>query len=240
MDGKQQRDQCAGPQAAGHPPQHQEQDHAGRRVQEDIREMISPGLGAIQLAIQHVGDPGQRIPLLGHGRGKRPDNALRGEAAGNVGVVGNQLGVVVVDEFVRDRLGENQRDRQEQARADDRDDRRMGSGTMYPWSARRRWTAAGAGGIARAAAAIRRVFLSFSAHAGFSSSRRGVKKICPLWAGTAQERRSLIRSVQKATATIVSSLRDADNAVFGAETTGLEPNGTRLRRKDMALHDRWI
>ena len=56
MDGKHGRHEGAGPQPAGHPPQHQKQEDRRRGVQHHVGQMVSPGLlQAVKLAVQHVG-----------------------------------------------------------------------------------------------------------------------------------------------------------------------------------------
>ena len=62
--------------------------------------MVPAGVGAEQLTIQHMGKPGQRMPVTGVACGKGPDNAVSGKAGLDVLIVSNVLVVIVVYETV--------------------------------------------------------------------------------------------------------------------------------------------
>ena len=57
--------QALGQSAAGHPPQGQEQQDRRGGVQEHVGQMMAAGLQAIKLAVQHVREPSQRVPVGG-------------------------------------------------------------------------------------------------------------------------------------------------------------------------------
>ena len=65
MDGEHGRHEGAGPETAGHPPQDQEQQDRRGGVQQDVGQVVSAGVQAVELAVQHVGEPGQRMPVAG-------------------------------------------------------------------------------------------------------------------------------------------------------------------------------
>ena len=63
MDGEYGGHESARPEPARHPPQDQKQQDRRRGVQQHIGEMVSPGLQPVNLAVQHVGHPRQRVPV---------------------------------------------------------------------------------------------------------------------------------------------------------------------------------
>ena len=77
MNRKHRRHKRAAPQEPRHPPQHQEKQDRRRRVEQDVGEMMAAGLQSVKLAVQHVGNPGQRMPVGGMDVGERPDDPLK-------------------------------------------------------------------------------------------------------------------------------------------------------------------
>ena len=63
MDGKHRGHKRAAPQAPGHLPQHQKQQHRRGGVQQDIDQMVSPSVQPEELAVQHVGKCGEWNPV---------------------------------------------------------------------------------------------------------------------------------------------------------------------------------
>ena len=83
--------------------------------------MVSAGvIQSVELAIQHVGEPSQRVPVAGMEVRKGPDDSRGGEAAGNLRIIADILVVVVVDELVPNRLAEDQGHGQQQQCGDGR------------------------------------------------------------------------------------------------------------------------
>src|SRR5262249_31611011 len=66
----------------------------------DVDEMVSPGLQAKELAIQHVGYPRQRVPVAGVVLGERPKESAAAEASFDVVVFGNVVEIVPIHEAV--------------------------------------------------------------------------------------------------------------------------------------------
>jgi len=52
------------------------------------------------LAIQHVGNPSERMPVTGIATPKRPGNVLPCQSSGNMRVISNVLVIINGDEFV--------------------------------------------------------------------------------------------------------------------------------------------
>src|SRR5208283_4151376 len=57
-------------------PQKQEQQERVGNVEQDIDQMLRPGVLAEELAIQLMGQPSQRMPIAGMGRRKGPSHVL--------------------------------------------------------------------------------------------------------------------------------------------------------------------
>ena len=107
MDGEQGGHQGAGPQRGRQSPQREEQEDGRAGVQQDAGEVVPPGsllvgliAAMIDLAIEHVRKPGQRMPVGGGEMGKGPTCFAETEAAGDMGILIDILPVVEVDEPV--------------------------------------------------------------------------------------------------------------------------------------------
>ena len=88
MDGEQGRHEGAGPEIAGHLPQDQEEENGAGGVQQDIGQVVSAGvIQSVELAVQHVGEPSQRVPVGGMEVCKGPDDSLGGETACNLRIL---------------------------------------------------------------------------------------------------------------------------------------------------------
>ena len=72
--------------------------------------MVSRRLQPVDLAVQHVGDGGQRMPVGGMDMGERPGNARDGEPPRHLGAVADVFRVVIINELVRQGLPENDPD----------------------------------------------------------------------------------------------------------------------------------
>ena len=70
--------------------------------------MVPTGVEAIELAIQHQRDPGERMPVGGMAVGKRPGDPLRRQPVCHLRIFVYVLVVIEVDELVADRLAEDQ------------------------------------------------------------------------------------------------------------------------------------
>ena len=114
MSGEDRGHEAAGPQLAGHPPQHEKQGDRRGGVKQQIGEMMSPGVQSKQLDVEHVRQRGQRIPLAVGPLGKGPADGLGGQPLGDVAVFVDKTVVIVIQQDVTERLAIDQPDRREQ------------------------------------------------------------------------------------------------------------------------------
>ena len=79
--------------------------------------MMPPGIQSEELAIEHVRQRGQRIPLAEWPLGESPPDPLAGQPRGDVRIWIDKAVVVVIERKVAERLAVDQPDRQEQKTA---------------------------------------------------------------------------------------------------------------------------
>ena len=73
-------------------------------MEAQIREMVPSRTKTEDLAIRHVGQPGQRVPIAGIPGVERPAQALEGQPALNLGVLGQVSVVIIINEIaIQDR-----------------------------------------------------------------------------------------------------------------------------------------
>ena len=118
MDGEQRGHEGAGPKLAGHLPPDQKQCDRRGGVQQQIGQMVPPGVQPEHLAIEHVRNHRQRIPLAHRAAGQRPLQSVGRQAVIDVRVVSDIQAVVVFEEGVPQRLAVDRRDDEQQKRAD--------------------------------------------------------------------------------------------------------------------------
>ncbi len=111
MHGKDGCRQRTRPHTAGHLPEDEKEQNRGGSVQQHIGQVVPSSFQAIELAVQHEGDPGQRAPVTHMGVGKCPGDSLHAEPVGNLRILVYVGVVVVVDELKVDRLEEHHRHR---------------------------------------------------------------------------------------------------------------------------------
>jgi hypothetical protein len=70
-------------------------------VQNQIREEKSSRLHAIELAVQHKREPGQRMPIAKISSFAGPSDTLPGQARSNMRTVEEIMLIIQADEFVR-------------------------------------------------------------------------------------------------------------------------------------------
>ena len=120
MDGKDGRDKGAPPKGPGHLPQHQKNQDHRRGVKEDIGQMMPGGMQSVQLAVEHVGNPSQRMPVIGMKMGERPDDSPEAQPVGNHRILINILVVIHLDEIEPQGLPENRKGNRGERQADRR------------------------------------------------------------------------------------------------------------------------
>jgi len=118
MDGKQGGDQGAGPEAPGHLAKDQEQENRRRAVKQNAGQMMPTRVQTVELAIQHVGECGERMPVGLMRVGEGPGDAGAGETAFGHRVLVNIDVIVEIDELVLEGLAENEPDQGGEREAD--------------------------------------------------------------------------------------------------------------------------
>ena len=93
-------DEDTGPIGSGHPVKQQEQKQGVCNMKEEICEVMSAWIKAVEGAISHVRQPGYRMPIAEINGAEGPTDARPGQAGLNVRVLGNVFVVIVVDEFM--------------------------------------------------------------------------------------------------------------------------------------------
>ena len=98
MQGEQRRQDRAPPKRPRHPPEHQEDQDRIERVKQQVDQVMARRLQPEQLAVQHVGNPGQRMPvgLLAVQPSKGPTQALPRQPGLNLRIVGDIIRIVVI------------------------------------------------------------------------------------------------------------------------------------------------
>jgi len=87
-------------------------------MQHDAREMVPPRAQTEELAVEHVRNPGQRMPVGGVTRSQSPAHALARQARLDVRVVEHVGRVIVVHKPIARRGPEDREHRQRQEQAD--------------------------------------------------------------------------------------------------------------------------
>ncbi len=118
MDGEQRRHQRTRPEVTRHVRQDAEQKDRRSGVQQNIGQMASPGAGAVDLAVQHEGEPRQGMPVRAMAMGEGPGDCLGPQTVGNQRIFADVLVVIKVDEPEMHRLAKHQHDRQQKKTAD--------------------------------------------------------------------------------------------------------------------------
>jgi hypothetical protein len=111
-------DDAAAPERAGGETQPEEEQHGIEDVKEHAHEQVRTGIGAEERDVELVRQPRHRVPVGGVNARKGPANAGRGQAAEDVGIVGDVERIVVIDELMGADLGVNGQDDDRQRRAD--------------------------------------------------------------------------------------------------------------------------
>lgn len=74
----------------------------------DIRKMMAGRIETIKLAVDHVRNPGERMPVAGMDMDEGPADAARRKAATDLRILEDVIAVIKVDEFVAQRLAKNE------------------------------------------------------------------------------------------------------------------------------------
>ena len=95
VDGKEGAYHGTSPDRSRHPRQDEKEQKGIADMKEQIVEMVPLGVQPIKLAVQHVGNPRQRVPVAGMGRSKGPPNTIRGQARTHMGIL-NDVFIIVI------------------------------------------------------------------------------------------------------------------------------------------------
>ena len=69
-------------------------------MKQRVHEQVAAGIKTEELAVEHMGNPGERVPACGMKRREGPSYSLRGQAAAYHRVVPDVVIVIVVDELM--------------------------------------------------------------------------------------------------------------------------------------------
>lgn len=86
-------------------------------MEENIYQMMRAWIQAEQLAIEHVRDRRQRMPVLGMHMGERPPNPAPAQPRADVRVIKHVKRIVVIDELMLKRLPKNRPRQRDQKNA---------------------------------------------------------------------------------------------------------------------------
>jgi len=76
MQGEEGGDKSTGPDLAGHAMKEPEKQERTEDMQDEVGDMITPGVQAIELIIEHQRKPGQGMPEIGIGCAESPTDAV--------------------------------------------------------------------------------------------------------------------------------------------------------------------
>jgi hypothetical protein len=106
------RNKTASPQTPGHSLEREKQEDDGYRVQKNIGEMMPASVQPVQLAIQHVRNGRDGVPVTAYCVCEAPSDPSQRQPCGDVSIRIDVLWVVEADELMSQGLAENQpRDR---------------------------------------------------------------------------------------------------------------------------------
>src|SRR5256885_15264166 len=100
MPGKESRDRGAAPLGASQPPQYEKEEQSVGDVQQHAGEVMARRMQVKELAIGHVREPGQGMPIAGVKSLEGPEQSLSGESGPHVRVLGDVLLIVVIEKLV--------------------------------------------------------------------------------------------------------------------------------------------
>ena len=77
-------------------------------MQQHVGEVMSTSVTPVDLVIEHVREPGKRMPIIGMTACKRPNHSVRRETTGDLRIVINIYRVIIINEVVTKRPPEDQ------------------------------------------------------------------------------------------------------------------------------------
>ena len=118
MNGEDGRANRARPKCVGRLPQEGEQEKRHYSMQAYIDQMMRTGIQTEKLAIDHVGNRRQWMPVLRMNMSEGPDDAAPGQSDPDIRIVENVRAVVIVNETEVPGLEEDKRNQSGQAEID--------------------------------------------------------------------------------------------------------------------------
>ena len=100
MQPKQRRHKKTPPRRAGQGAQNQEDQQRVHRMEQEARQVMARSIRCEQLAVERVGEPGERMPIRRVRGRERPDHDFPIQAALHHRLGGDVVGVVVSDEII--------------------------------------------------------------------------------------------------------------------------------------------
>lgn len=123
MPGEERGGEGGRPVGAGETAKNEEDENGVERVPEDTCQVMAESDLVVELPIKHVGEPGERMPVVGMA-GEGPDDARPSEAGPDVSVIRDVARVVVVEKPVVERAAEKENGAGKQERADKESEQR--------------------------------------------------------------------------------------------------------------------
>ena len=99
MQGEEGGDKCAFPQGSRHALQYDEQDQGVQDVKKEVDLVMSSRVEPEPLNIEHVGEPGQRMPVAVFERAEGPPDSLQAQAVADDRILYDVLVVIISNEF---------------------------------------------------------------------------------------------------------------------------------------------
>ena len=110
MNGEQRSDESARPSDKCQFSKSEKQKDCSCDVQKNVREMMTPRLQAVHLAIQHMRDCGKWVPVRGMDVREGPPNSAERKSPSDVWIFVNVVTIVVADEVVPESPAESEPD----------------------------------------------------------------------------------------------------------------------------------
>jgi hypothetical protein len=107
MKGKKSGNETTSPHGPGHSLQHQKQEQGIEQMKKDVGQVMSLGIKAIELTVQHMRQLAQRVPVGSVGGSESPDNAVGAQTFLYVDVLSDIDRIIQVDEVVITHLPED-------------------------------------------------------------------------------------------------------------------------------------
>ena len=105
MDGEKKGDDGGFIRSAGHPQQEKKQKQRIQNMDRQIHHEVVAGLQTEKLAVDHVGNPGERVPVGYAREGKSPPEVWQSQSCVDMGVFSDIFVIVKIEELVMSDLG---------------------------------------------------------------------------------------------------------------------------------------